>query len=297
MKIVIAGSSGFIGSHLVPFLQEKGHELILLSRTSKHKAQYWNPEAGQIDPSAIEGANVVINLCGASIVGRWNEKKMEELRESRFISSKFLCDTIMHLRNPPKLYISASAIGYYGDRGDKVLTETSLSGHGYLAEICRRWESIPEKLTKKSVRVVLARFGPVLGEGGGILKRMKKPFQMGFGAVLGSGKQMMSWIALDDVLEGIIYLIDHPEISGPVNFVSPHAVTNYEFTKTMAHLLNRPVFITVPRFALSFLFGSGGSEVFLSSTHVQPERLLKSGFHFAYSNIEPALKKYLQINT
>lgn len=296
MKIVIAGSSGFVGSHLASYFKERGHELILLSRdSSKPGFHFWNPEAGQIDPTILEGADVVINLSGESILGRWTQKKMEQIRSSRFISTQFLCDTILKLHTPPKLYLGASAIGYYGDRKEEVLDESSSSGHGYLAEVCRQWEKIPTTLATSGVRVVLTRFGIVLGAEGGALKQMEKAFRMGFGGVLGSGEQMMSWIAIDDLCSAFNHLIEKKEIVGPVNFVSPKAVSNREFTKILGRVLKRPTIATVPKFALTMLFGSG-ADMFLSSVNVQPKRLLESGFQFQYPEIEEALKKYLRIN-
>ncbi len=296
MKIVITGSSGFIGKKLVSLFKDRGDTLILLSRNPKEGEHFWDPSSQQIEPSILEGADVVINLAGESILGRWNQEKMAKIRESRFTSTQFLCDTLLKLEQLPRIYINASAIGFYGDRGEEVLTEESQSGHGYLAEVCRHWERIPDVLAEKGVRVVLTRFGLVLGEEGGALKLMEKPFKMGMGGSLGKGTQIMSWIAVDDLVRGIDFVIEHEELSGPINFVSPGAVSNLEFTKTLASVLQKPAPMPIPKFAISMLFGSGG-EVFLASAHVHPERLLKSGFQFQYPNLEETLKKYLHINS
>ncbi|MCH9625569.1 MAG: Epimerase family protein [Chlamydiales bacterium] len=293
MKIIIAGSSGFVGSHLRTYFKE--HDLILLSRsTEQPSVHFWDPESKQIDPSILEGADVVINLCGESILGRWNQKKMDQIRSSRLISTEFLCNTLLQLNSLPKLYIGASAIGYYGDRGDEELSESSAPGHGYLAELCREWEAIPEKLCDRGVRVTFARFGTVLGSDGGALKQLDKAFRMGMGGVLGSGEQFMSWIAMEDVGGALQHLIEHPEIKGAVNFVAPGSLSNKEFTHILGHLLNRPTIVPVPKFALSMLFGSG-ADIFLASTRVLPKVLLDSGYQFQYPQVEEALKKYLLI--
>jgi uncharacterized protein len=300
MKIIVAGSSGFVGSHLVNGYS-KEHQLVLLSRHPQPPKQpeqvcYWNPEEGQIDPSLLEGADVVINLCGENILGRWTQKKMEQIRASRLIPTQFLCDTLASLFSPPKLYIGASAIGFYGDRPGEILDERSQSGHGYLAEVCRLWEAIPsEGLAKRSVRVCLTRFGMILGHGGA-LKLLEKIFRAGMGGVLGSGEQMMSWIAIDDVQRAIDHLIFHSEIEGPVNFVTPHPVSNRLFTEALARVLHRPARVASSPFALKMMLGPG-AEVFLSSTAVQAYRLLESGFTFQYSDLNLALQKYLLINT
>lgn len=294
MKIVITGSSGFVGSKLVSFFKEQGHELVLLSRSPEEGEQFWDPQARQIDPSILVGTDVAINLAGESILGRWNQKKMERIRKSRMDATQFLVDSLIHTNTLPRLYLNASAMGYYGDRGDEVLTEESPSGHGFLAEVCRQWESIPAPLSEKGVRVVFMRFGLILGDGGA-LKLMEKPFRMGMGGALGKGSQIMSWIAIDDVAAAIDFIIGHEKISGPVNFTAPGALSNLEFTKTLADLLGKPAPMPIPKFAISMIFGSG-AEVFLSSVHMHPERLLKSGFQFQYPELEPCLKKYLRLN-
>ncbi|MCH9628026.1 MAG: Epimerase family protein [Chlamydiales bacterium] len=292
MKIVITGSSGFIGSRLATFFEERGDELVLFSRHPKEGEHFWDPESKQIDPSLLEGVDIVINLAGESILGRWNQQKMEKIRTSRLTSTQFLCDSLQSLDALPSVFINASAIGYYGDRGDEILTEKSGSGQGYLAEVCREWEKIPSGLAQKGVRVVFARFGLVLGKGEGALKLMEKPFKMGMGGSLGKGTQIMSWIAIDDLVEGIAFVIENSAVVGPVNFTAPGAVSNLEFTKQFAALLHRPAPMPIPKFALSMLFGSG-AEVFLASTHVRPECLLEKGFRFHYPELEEALKKYL----
>lgn len=292
MKIVIAGSSGFIGSHLVTFFENQGYELVLLSRNPEgSKSHYWNPETQEMDLSLLKSVDVVINLSGESILGRWTQKKMDQILESRLVATQFLCDALLKGPSLPKVYIGASAIGYYGDRPDEVLVESSPSGQGFLAEVCRKWERVPDLLTTQNIRVVIARFGMVLGEGGA-LKYMEKAFNMGMGGVFGSGQQMMSWISIEDLCSAMGHVIDHKEISGPVNFVSPHAVSNREFTEVLGRLLNRPTLVSIPQFALNMFLGSG-SEMFLSSTHVHPQRLLESGYPFQFPDLESTLKNNL----
>lgn len=292
MKIIVAGSSGFVGSHLVTYFESQGHELILLSRKPKGaKEHYWNPETKELDLSLLKGADVVINLCGESVLGRWTQKKMDRILESRLVPTQFLCDALVQGSSLPKVYIGASASGYYGDRPDEVLVELSPSGQGFLAEVCRKWERVPDLLKEQGVRVVITRFGMVLGQGGA-LKYMEKAFKMGMGGVFGSGQQMISWISIEDLCSAMRHVIDHTELSGPVNFVSPHAISNREFTEVLGRVLNRPTLVSVPQFALNMFLGSG-TEMFLSSTHVHPQRLLESGYCFQYSDLESVLKNNL----
>ena len=294
MKIAIAGGSGFVGSHLASYFEKQGHELILLSRNPTHPhMHYWNPEANQMESSILENVEVVINLSGETVFGRWSGKKMERIKSSRLISTHFLCNALLNLKRLPKLYIGASATGYYGDRENEILVESSTPGKDFLSEVCTAWEKIPDSLTHKKVRVILARFGIVLGSEGGALKYIEKAFNTGMGGVLGSGGQMMSWIAIDDLCGAMEHVILHDELVGPVNFVSPQAVTNMQFTHLIGKLLHRPTVVSVPKFALNMLFGEG-AQVFLSSTHAQPKCLLESGYIFQVPELEGALKKYLK---
>lgn len=283
MKIVIAGGRGFIGRAIATYFKE--HQLIILSRTP-NQGHYWNPDARQIAPHLMDGADVVINLAGESILGRWNQDKIERMRESRFKATNFLTELMK--RHPPKLYLGASGMGYYGDRGQELLTEKSPSGHSYLAEICRIWEQIPKQLTE--VRQVYMRFGLILGQGGALAK-MLPLFKLGLGGILGDGSQIMSWMAINDVCGAIKHIINHSEISGPVNFVAPQTVTNKEFTKTLGRVLRRPTFFGVPKWALKMLYGAG-QEVFLTSLNLTPKVLLDSGYQFQYPQLENALRSF-----
>jgi uncharacterized protein len=293
MKIVIAGSSGFIGSYLTSHFESQGHDLVHLSRhPDKPNARFWNPDKKEIDPQALQGADVVINLSGDSILGRWTPKKMEQIQSSRLASTRFLCETILSLPSQPKLYIGASAIGIYGDRPQEILDEQSPLGQGFLAEVCKQWEAIPATLVARGIRVAFTRFGIVLGKGGA-LKQMEKGFNIGMGGALGNGEQIMSWIAVDDICRIMDHIISHPELSGPINCVSPETVSNLTFTQTLGRVLNRPTMVNVPKFALTMLFGQG-ADVFLSSLNIKPSRLLTSGFTFQYPGLEEALKKYIK---
>ena len=285
MKVVIAGASGFIGSALSAYFLESGEEVVPLSHRKN-----WDPITKKIDLSLLEGSDVVINLAGETILGRWTERKMASIRESRLLTTAFLTESLLQLKDPPKLYIGASGVGYYGDRGEEKLTEKSSQGSGFTAELCRDWEKIPTKLT--GCRVVAARFGVVLGKGGGAIQKMIPPFRLGLGGVFGSGKQIMSWIAIEDLVGAIDHIIKTETLSGPINFVAPHTVTNRDLTKTLGKVLHRPTFFRLPKWLLGLIFGPGASN-FLASTDVQPERLLESGYHFQYPDIERAIQKII----
>ena len=218
---------------------------------------------------------------------------MEQIRISRIQSTQFLCDTLQTLTTVPKVYLGASAIGYYGDRPHEVLDESSPAGKGFLPDVCQLWEAIPTALSAKGVRVCKMRFGIVLGQGGA-LKQMEKAFRSGMGGVLGSGEQMMSWIAIDDVCRAMSHLIEHAEIVGPVNCVAPHPISNLLFTQTLGKVLHRPTLVPIPKFVLTMLFGAG-ADTLLSSADVRPRQLLETGFIFQLSHLEEALQKYLII--
>ncbi len=285
MKIVIAGGHGFIGSHLVSFLREEGHEVIVLARKEGSLKPFWDPSIGKLDPAHLEGASAVINLAGEAIVGRWTKKKREQIQKSRLAPTKLLVDTIASLHNKPLVYIGASAIGYYGDRGDQRLTEKSPRGEGYLAELCQLWEEIPNKL---DIRVAIMRIGVVLGNGG-MLAKLLPVFKWGLGGVVGSGDQWMSWIAMEDLCRAFLFVLEG-ELAGPINCVAPIPATNRVFTKSLGEKLNRPTRLAVPAFILRGIFGSG-ADIFLASSAVLPEKLERAGFQFHCRDIQSALKE------
>ena len=292
MKILIGGSHGLVGTALIKSLETEGHEIFRLVRhapTSKTEVE-WSPDRYSIALARIEGFDAVVNLAGESIAeGRWTEDKKRRIRESRVKGTKLLGDALANLAVPPKIFVCASAIGFYGNRGDELLTETSAAGGDFLAKVCAEWEDATALATEKGIRVVNARFGVILDTNGGALKKMLPPFRMGAGGKVGSGKQWMSWIALDDVVAGIQFALANDSIRGPVNFVAPVPVTNAEFTKTLGKVLSRPTILPIPAFAIKLLFGEMGEALLLGGQRVAPERLVAEGYEFSYPQLEQAL--------
>ena len=295
MKILVTGSSGFIGSALLSFLQSQGHEAVRLVRsTPKSGELFWDPAASRIDTAGVESFDGMIHLAGDPIAeGRWTPEKKTRMRESRVQGTTLLAETIAHLKHPPKVLVCASAIGYYGDRGDELLREESPAGTGFLPEIGQVWESSAEPAARAGIRVVHLRIGVVLSPAGGALKKMLPPFRLGIGGPLGSGKQFMSWIALDDIVGAMHHALITEGLRGPVNGVAPHPVTNAEFTKILGRMLHRPALFPVPPFALRLMFGELADEVLLASMRVEPAQLLKTGYRFQYPDLEEALRHLL----
>lgn len=299
MKILVNGSTGLIGSNLVPFLRQSGHDVFRLIRTQPGQGTgdvYWNPAAGEIDKAGLEGFDAVINLAGEPIEGRWTPEKKAKIRDSRVNSTGLLARTLSGLDRPPSVFISVSATGYYGDRGDEILTEDSLPGHGFLSSLCQEWEAATEPANWKGVRVVRFRMGVVLTPKGGALEQMLVPFRRGLGAKLGTGKQYMSWVSLDDVLGAMQHVLWTESINGPVNVVSPNPVTNKEFTKTLSRVLGRFAGFTVPAVALRLMFGEMADEALLFSERVVPQRLKTTGYKFLYPELDRALRHLLTGN-
>ena len=297
MKILIGGSHGLVGTALIKSLETEGHEIFRLVRhapTSKTEVE-WSPDRYSIALARIEGFDAVVNLAGESIAeGRWTEDKKRRIRESRVKGTKLLGDALANLAVPPKTLVCASAIGYYGNRGDELLTETSAPGDDFLAKVCAEWEEATALATEKGIRVVNARFGVILDTNGGALKKMLPPFRMGVGGKVGSGKQWMSWIALDDVVGALNFVLTKDSLRGPVNFVAPVPVTNAEFTKTLGKVLSRPTVLPIPAFAIKLLFGEMGEALLLGSQRVAPERLTAAGYEFGYPQLEHALVHILK---
>jgi uncharacterized protein (TIGR01777 family) len=296
MKILIGGSHGLVGTALIKLLEAQGHEIFRLVRhapSSKTEVE-WSPDRYSIALARIEGFDAVVNLAGESIAeGRWTDDKKRRIRESRVKGTKLLGDALANLTVPPKTFVCASAIGYYGNRGDELLTEASAPGEGFLSKVCAEWEEATALATEKGIRVVNARFGIILDTNGGALKKMLPPFRMGVGGRIGSGKQWMSWIALDDVIGALNFALTMDSLRGPVNFVAPAPVTNAEFTKTLGKVLSRPTIFPIPAFAIKLLFGEMGEALLLGGQRVAPERLLAGGFEFSYPNLEQALAHIL----
>ncbi len=296
MKILITGSSGFIGSALTAFFKEKGYATRKLVRRRVNLSSdeiAWDPEKGELSSSSLEGLSVVIHLAGEGMVGRWTEAKKKHIRESRIKGTQLLCRTLCQLKNPPLLFICASAIGYYGYCNDKILTEKSPNGIGFLAEVCKQWEEAAKRVTEKGIRTIHLRMGVVLSSQGGFLKYMLPIFKLGLGGKIGPGTQYISWIAIDDLVRVIDYAINQKSLFGPLNAVAPYPVTNRELIKTLGHYLYRPTFLSVPTFMVNLIFGELGKEILLGSSYVKPYQLKKSGFQFRYPYLKDALKDYL----
>lgn len=297
MKILISGSHGLVGSALVPLLTTSGYEVVRLvrhARTVGAPEVEWHPDKGTIDKEQLEGIDAVVHLAGENIAeGRWTSEKKRAIRESRVNGTTLLAETLATLTKPPSVFVSASAIGYYGDRGDELLTETSPPGNDFLAGVCQQWEKATTPAAEKGIRTVLARFGIILAENGGALAKMLTPFKMGIGGRIGNGKQWMSWIELDDVAGAISFLLHDSFVNGPVNVVSPFPVTNAEFTKTLGSVLSRPTLFPIPAFGVRLAFGEMADALLLASQKVQPAVLQARGFAFTRPRLELALKHLL----
>ena len=298
MKIVVSGSTGLIGTALKQALRQRGADVMPLVRHPVSPGEHalaWDPERGTIDRTGLErfGADAVVHLAGETVVGRWTAAKKQRVRESRVVGTRTVSDAIAGLQRPPATLLAASAVGYYGDRGDEVLGETSAPGEDFLAHVARDWEAATAAATRAGIRVVNMRNGIVLATRGGALAKMLPPFRLGLGGTVGSGNQYFSWIALDDIIGALLYLLNTPSLVGPVNMTAPHPVTNREFTKTLGRVLGRPTIVPVPAFALRMAFGTEGAAMLKSGQRVLPARLIASGFRFSFSEVEPALRHLL----
>lgn len=296
MKVLVTGARGLVGSYLVPYLQSKGHQVTRLVRNSPEGRDIiWNPEAKEIDKQKLEGFDAVIHLAGDNIAsGRWTEAKKTEIKRSRVEGTSFLSETLASLQRPPKVLISASAIGYYGDRCNEILTEASKAGDNFLARVCQEWEAATKPAEAKGIRVAKLRIGVVLSPKGGALNKMLPPFKMGAGGRIGSGKQYISWIGLEDLVGIVDFILNNNTLAGPVNAVAPNAVTNDQFTAALGSALKRPTIFPVPGFAAHLLLGEMADELLLSSALVKPEKLLANGYKFKYQEISAALEQILR---
>ena len=297
MKILVSGSHGLVGKALVRSLMDDGHEVMRLvrgERTSGSAEVEWRPDQGRIDVEHLEGIHAVVHLAGESIAsGRWTAEKKRAIRDSRVNGTTLLSDALAQLSRPPSVFLSASAIGYYGDRGDELLTEKSAPGNDFLAGVCKEWEAATRPAAEKGIRTVCTRFGIILDPNEGALAKMLPPFRMGVGGRIGDGKQWVSWIALDDVVNGLKFLIEDASINGPVNFVTPNPVRNREFAETLGHILARPTFFPVPQFAVRLAFGEMADALLLASQRVEPSVLEDKGYKFRWPTLEPALRHLL----
>lgn len=292
MKIAITGARGLIGRSTTKVLTDAGHSIICLVRqeTNDPNEIFWDPKKGIIAAEKLEGVDAVIHLAGENVAsGRWTEEKKQEIRESRVRGTKLISETIANLNNKPKIFLVASAIGFYGERGEETLTEQSNVGTGFLAAVCQEWEASCHSAVSSGIRVVNLRLGVVLAKEGGALAKMLPPFLIGAGGPIGSGKQYMSWIAIDDVAQIILYALGTDSLKGPVNAVSPEPVTNAYFSTALGKVLHRPAFMPLPDFAARLMFGQMADELLLASAKVVPQKLETSGYKFFYPEIEAAL--------
>jgi len=300
MNILLSGSTGMIGSALIEALQSQNHRLTRLARSplqSSEPAVQWNPSAGTLNAKDLEGFDGVVHLAGESIAARrWTDAQKAKIRDSRVQGTKLLSETLAKLSKPPKVLVCASAIGYYGNRGDTILREDSGAGTGFLADICREWESAADPARKKGIRVVHLRIGVVMSPKGGALAKMLLPFKMGVGGIVGNGKQYWSWVSLDDVIGAIRHALMTESLHGAVNAVTPRAVTNQEFTKTLGKVLSRPTIFPLPGFAARLMLGEMADDLLLSSARIEPARLLASGYKFQHPELEGALRDLLGKN-
>ena len=297
MKVLISGGSGLVGAALTSALRTDGHTVCCLVRPGGKALAgdvQWNPLSALVDVPAMEGFDAVVNLNGASIAdGRWTSKRKTILRSSRVDSTRVLVVALSHLKQQPRVFVCASATGYYGNRGDEVLTEPSGYGNDFLAILCRAWEGEAARAASSGIRTVIARFGIILSAEGGALPRMLTPFKFGAGGRLGSGKQWMSWIVLEDAVRVLRAAIDDSRWNGAVNVVSPEPVRNSDFTRVLARVLHRPAIFPAPALALRLALGELADALLLASQRVVPERLVELDYKFRFAELEPALRAIL----
>jgi len=294
MNVLISGATGLIGSALIPELEAGGHTVTRLSRSqSGANTIRWDPSAGTIDGD-LEGTDAVVHLAGESIAqGRWNPEKKRRILDSRVQGTRLLAESIAALPDPPKVMVSTSAVGYYGDRGDEVLIEESAPGTDFLAGVCREWEAAAEPARQAGIRVVYPRLGIVLRPQGGALGTTLPIFKFGGGGKIGSGNQWWSWVALDDVVGSIVHALTDESVEGPVNVGSPNPMTNAEYTKVLGKVLGRPTVLPLPAPAARVMLGEVADALLLASQRMEPARLKDTGYAFRYPQLEGALRHLL----
>ncbi len=293
MKILISGSSGLVGSYLVDYLTAKGHDISKLVRNPKRvneKDLLWDPTGETFDHHTIEGFQAIIHLAGENISSRlWTRKQKEKIRNSRVNSTRILAEAIARIKSSKPIMLCASATGFYGDRGDEILTEKSASGEGFLAEVVGEWEAACEPAIQSGARVVNVRTGIVLSDRGGLLKRLLPVYKLGLGGKLGTGQQYMPWISLLDLIRVYEYCLENPDIKGPLNAVALESVTNKQFTRILSENLSKPANFHVPAVILNLLFGEMAQELFFSSARVEPQNLFRMKFEFQHPTLKSAL--------
>jgi uncharacterized protein len=294
-RILVSGVSGPIGAALLPSLKTREYDVVRLVRgaASGDDQISWNPTS-PVAPEAVSGFDAVIHLAGESIIGRWTDAKKKKIRDSRVVGTCNLAQALAQAKDKPQIFVCSSAIGYYGDRGDEVLSEESAAGSDFLADVCREWEAATQAASLAGIRTVQIRTGVVLSPKGGALAKMLTPFKMGVGGRIGSGRQWMSWIDVQDLVGAIHHILKTDLLQGPVNMVAPKPVTNTEFTKTLASVLSRPAILPMPAFAVKLVFGEMGETALLGGQRVEPERLVASGYPFRFRELRASLESLLR---
>jgi uncharacterized protein (TIGR01777 family) len=293
LGVALSGAGGLVGSQLALFLATGGHTVVRLVRQRPPESSphvYWNPDTGEFDSASLEGIDAVVHLAGASIARPWTEGGKALIRRSRVEGTRLLCQGLASMARPPRVLVCASAVGFYGHRGDELLTEDSPPGQGFLAQVCQEWEEAAAEAARAGIRVVHLRIGMVLSGRGGALAALGLPFRLGLGGVLGTGEQFVSWISLEDLLGAIYLALYREDLRGPVNAVAPHPITNREMTRILGRVLGRPTLLPLPAPLVRALLGQMGQEVLLSSLRVQPTRLQAAGFEFFHPTFEEAVR-------
>jgi len=296
MKILLTGATGLIGSALGPVLLAAGHHVIELRRqagASQETLAAWDLQSGIVDLSRCGPLDGVVHLAGETVAQWWTPAAKARIHDSRVRGTRILCEALAKMSQPPRVLLCASATGFYGNRSDEVLDERSAPGVGFLADVCREWEAAAAPARERGIRTVHLRLGIVLTPKGGALAKMLPAFRFGLGGPLGDGRQHWSWIALDDLLRVVLHALKDERLSGPVNVVTPHAMTNREFAAVLGAVLSRPTFLRIPAFAVRILFGEMGEETVLASAKVMPATLSQNGFVFAFPELAGALRRLL----
>jgi hypothetical protein len=300
MNVLVSGGTGLVGSSLIPALRRTGHDVSLLTRRAMLASPggvpsyRWDPRAGTLDDAALGGVGAIVHLAGESIArGLWTKARRRRILESRVFSTRLLAERAAALPTPPSVFVSASAIGYYGNRGDEIMTEESATGSGFLAQVSREWEAAAAPALARGIRVVFLRIGLVLDGKGGALGAMLPIFRLGLGGPMGNGRQWVSWVALEDLVGAITLALSRDDLSGPVNVVAPEPARNREFARAIGHALGRPALLPAPAFALKLLLGAMAEEALLSSTRVSPSRLLAAGYAFRFPSLTGALENVI----
>ena len=296
-RILISGASGMVGTALVPTLRAGGAQIVRLARAgapsrASEQTVAWDP-AQPISPDSVSGFDAVIHLAGENIVGRWTPAKKARIRDSRIPATTHLAQALAQTKQKPGVFLSASAIGYYGSRGDEVLTEDKAPGSGFTADLAHEWELATTPAANAGIRTAQMRIGVILAGSGGALQKMLTPFKMGVGGRIGNGRQWMGWVDLQDILGAIHHLLKTDSLNGPVNLVAPNPVTNAEFTKILASVLSRPAIFPMPAFAARLAFGQMADELLMASQRVAPGKLIASGYAFRFGDLRTSLRAIL----